>query len=64
MPAQQPLDLPPEQSRRLKRVLGMEDNYYTDVPPDPPDNQFNLYVDALKGLTTEARIQSDGSIEL
>ncbi len=36
-------------------MLGVADDYYTDVPPDPPDEQINLYVDALKGLTLEAR---------
>ena len=47
------LDLPPEQSDQLKAVLGVEDDYYTDVPEDLRDDQLNLYVDALKGLTAE-----------
>jgi len=49
------LDLPPEAGRRFRETLGMADDYYTDVPPDPPDNQANLYVDALMGLTADAR---------
>ncbi len=51
--AQERLDLPPEQSNKLKEVLGVEDDYYTDVPTDPRNDQLNLYVDALKGLTAE-----------
>jgi hypothetical protein len=53
--SQESLDLPPEKSKHLRTMLGMADDYYTDVPPDPPDEQINLYVDALKGLTVEAR---------
>ncbi len=52
---QEPLDLPPEKSRRFRGLLGMADDYYTDVPPDPPDDQANLFIDALMGLTTDAR---------
>ena len=57
--AQERLDLPPEQSNQLKEVLGVEDDYYTDVPADPRDDQFNLYVDALKGLTAEVWRDAD-----
>mgnify|MGYP001826540529 CR=1 FL=1 len=53
--SQESLDLPPEKSKHLRAMLGMADDYFTDVPPDPPDEQINLYVDALKGLTLEAR---------
>lgn len=49
------LDLPPEESRRFRTKLGIEDDYYTDVPPDPSDEQINLYVDALIGLTADVR---------
>ena len=49
------LDLPPEESGRIRALLGMADDYYTDVPPDPLDDQANLYVDALVGLTAGAR---------
>jgi len=52
---QESLDLPPEESRQFRAVLGMADDYYTDVPPDPPDEQAKLYVDALMGLTADAR---------
>jgi hypothetical protein len=49
------LDVPPEKARNLRAALGMPDDYYTDVPPDPPDDTANLYVDALMGLTADAR---------
>ena len=52
---QDSLDLPPEESKRLRSVLGVADGYYTDVPDDPPDDQRNLYLEALMGLTADAR---------
>jgi len=52
---QESLDLPPEESRRLRAILGVADDYHTEVPPDPPDEQANLYVDALMGLTADVR---------
>ncbi len=48
-------DLPPEESKRLYDTLGIDEDYYTDVPEDPPDEQTNLYLDALMGLTANAR---------
>ena len=53
--SQESFDLPPEESRKFRSLLGMADDYYTDVPPDPPDDQANLYIDALMGLTADAR---------
>lgn len=53
--SQASLDLPPEESRRFRAALGMTEDYYTDVPLDPPDDQVNLYVDALMGLTADVR---------
>jgi hypothetical protein len=52
---QESLDLPPDLSRRLRAIMGMDDDYYTDVPPDPTNDQAKLYVDALVGLTADAR---------
>ena len=49
------LDAPPEESRRVRDILGVAGDYYTDVPPDPPDDQVALYVDALMGLTADVR---------
>lgn len=53
--SQESLDLPPEASKRYRATLGITEDYYTDVPPDPPDDHVNLYVDALMGLTADAR---------
>jgi hypothetical protein len=53
--SQESLDLPPAESRKFRSLLGMADDYYTDVPPDPPDDRANLYIDALMGLTADAR---------
>ena len=52
---QESLDIPPEESRHLRAILGVADDYHTEVPPDPPDEQVNLYVDALMGLTAGVR---------
>jgi hypothetical protein len=53
--SQASLDLPPEDSKRFRAALGMTEDYYTAIPPDPPDDQVNLYVDALMGLAAEVR---------
>lgn len=47
------LDLPPEQNSRLLAVLGIADDYFTAVPPDPPDDQVRRYVDALVDLSAD-----------
>ena len=49
------LDADHDTTRTLNEVMGISDNYYTDVPYDPPDDQLNLYIDALKGLTPRGR---------
>ena len=53
--AQDRLDVDPDTSCNLNLVMGISDNYYTDVAHDPPDDQLNLYVDALRGLTPRGR---------
>jgi hypothetical protein len=53
------MDLPPEKSRKARDVLGLDEDYYTDVPDDPRDDQVKLYLDALIGLTLEARHRTD-----
>ena len=45
----------PDTSSAVKDVLGIPDNYFTEVPFDVPDDQFDLYIDALKGLTPRGR---------
>jgi hypothetical protein len=49
------LDLPPEEAKQHREELGITDDYYTDIPPDPPDDQLDLYLDALRGLTIDVR---------
>ncbi len=56
--AQDRLDADPDTSRNLKLIMGISENYYTDVAHDPPDNQLNLYIDALMGLTPRGRGKS------
>ena len=53
--SQQTLDLPPEESRQVRSILGVDDDYHTAIPEDPPDHQAKLYLDALIGLTRDAR---------
>ena len=53
--AQERLDVDPDASRNLDELMGIPDNYYTAVAYDPPDDQINLYIDALMGLTPRGR---------
>jgi hypothetical protein len=60
------LDADPEVSRAVKGYMGVSETYYSAVPDDPPDDQLNLYVDALKGLTPSGRgtyLQNDDDRE-
>ena len=52
------LDADPEKSRNVKQMMGISENYYTAVAHDPADDQLNLYIDALKGLTPRGRGES------
>jgi hypothetical protein len=45
------MDVSPEKRRELQATLGVDGDYFTDVAPDPPASQTDLYVDALRGLT-------------
>ena len=56
--AQDRLDAAPDATGALDQFMGISDDYYTAVAHDPPDNQINLYVDALIGLTPRARGKS------
>jgi len=56
--AQDRLDADPDTSSNLKQVMGISENYYTDVAHDPPDDQINIYLFALKGLTPRGRGES------
>jgi hypothetical protein len=58
--AQDRLDADPDTSRALDQFMGISEDYYTAVADDPPDDQINLYIDALMGLTPRRRGESDG----
>jgi hypothetical protein len=49
------MDIAPEEAMHLKEQRGIDDDYYTAVALDVPDAQFNLYIDALMGLTPRGR---------
>lgn len=53
--AQDRLDADPDKVRELDELMGVPEDYYTEVAHDPPDDQINLYVDALMGLTPQGR---------
>ncbi|HPM84756.1 MAG TPA: hypothetical protein PLF81_28820 [Candidatus Anammoximicrobium sp.] len=48
------IDLAPEASRRLKDELGIADDYFVAVPPDPPDAEAERLLQALIELTDSA----------
>ncbi|MCZ6855039.1 MAG: hypothetical protein O7G86_14095 [Gammaproteobacteria bacterium] len=52
------LDADPDKSRDVKEMMGISEEYYATVAYDPPDDQLNLYFDALKGLTPRGRGES------
>lgn len=52
------LDADPDKSRNVKEMMGISENYYTAVAHDPPADQLNLYIDALKGRTPRGRGES------
>ena len=54
------MDADPDTSSALKEVLGIPEDYFTEVPFDVPDDQLDLYIDALKGLTPRGRGFSSG----
>lgn len=43
-------DLPPEQAAAECRALGIEPDYYTALPPDPREDEFDALVDRLRAL--------------
>lgn len=49
------LDADPDKSREVKGWMGISAKYYSAVAYDPPDDQLNLYIDALKGITPRGR---------
>lgn len=53
--AQDRLDVDPDKARELDELMGNPADYYTAIAYDPPDEQINLYIDALMGLTPQGR---------
>ncbi len=49
------LDLDPQHAEKVKGSLRIETDFFTAVPIEVPDCQFNLYLDALMGLTPQGR---------
>lgn len=49
------LDADPEASRRVRRELGIDDDYFVAVPPDPTDAEVERLLGELRELTAEAR---------
>jgi len=48
------LDVDPKASRALKKLLGIDEDYYVAVPPDPTDEEMKGVWATLRGLTQEA----------
>jgi len=48
------LDADPKASRMVKNVLGIDEDYYVAVPPDPTDEEMKSVWATLRGLTREA----------
>ncbi len=46
------LDDDPESSQHLKKIMGVDPDYYVDVPPDPTDDELDDVLDTLRRLTS------------
>jgi len=49
------LDADPNVGRRMRRELGISDDYFVAVPPDPTDAQVERLLGELRELTADAR---------
>jgi hypothetical protein len=49
------LDVDPKASRAVKNLLGIDDDYYVAVAPDPTDEEINGICVTLRGLTRGMR---------
>ncbi|NLF71767.1 MAG: hypothetical protein GX575_22275 [Candidatus Anammoximicrobium sp.] len=54
------IDLSPDASRRLKDELGIADDYFVAVPPDPPDAEAERLLEAMNELADAVRLASPG----
>ena len=48
------LDADPRASREVKKMLGIDEDYYVAVPPDPTDREMEGIWATLRGLTQDA----------
>jgi hypothetical protein len=49
------LDADPDIGRRMRRELGIDDDYFVAVPPDPTDAEVERLLGELCELTADAR---------
>ena len=49
------LDAAPDASRRTKDVMGIDEDYFVSVPPDPTDEEAARMLMELRYLTPEDR---------
>jgi hypothetical protein len=49
------LDADPDTGRETRKELGIDDNYFTAVAPDPTDEEAEQLLEELIGLTSDAR---------
>ena len=49
------LDMDPDVSQRVKREMGIADDYFIAVPPDPTDDEAGQLLSELFELTADAR---------
>ena len=49
------LDADPDVSQRVKQEMGISDDYFIAVPPDPTDEEANRLLLELRELTADAR---------
>ena len=45
------MDADPKTSRVMKKLLGIDKDYYVDVPPDPSDAELEEIISTLYELT-------------
>ena len=49
------LDLPPETATAVKSAMGIDGDYFTAIPRDPPDAEIPQLISRLRELTGSAR---------
>lgn len=57
------LDDDPDESAHLKEMLGITDDYYTDVPPDPTDRELEGVRRELRSICRRPEPEDDGLVD-